>query len=169
MRWRTNKAEKMEVAWRQIEKELSTIGKVQSMDILDIDHVEFIVEGVKLSFYACDKYSPLQSEVQYKDNLRLADLTAIGAMKMEVMLRRSNFRDYYDIYSLLMHGIELDAMVSVALEYSRHKLKSKNLYAMLTNGERFFIDKSFMLMHPKYDINPKDIEAYIIQKLKTTE
>lgn len=166
MRWRTNNTEKMEVAWRQIERELSLIGEVQNVDILDIDHVEFIVEGVKLSFYACDKYSPLQTEVHYQDNLKLADLTAIGAMKMEVMLRRSNFRDYYDIYSLLVHGIELDAMVTVALDYSRHRLKSKTLYAMLTNGERFFIDKGFKLMQPIYDVTQKDIEKYIMQNLQ---
>ena len=30
--------------------------------------------------------------VEYLNNLRLADVKSIGAMKMEVMLRRSNFR-----------------------------------------------------------------------------
>lgn len=38
MKWRINKAEKMEIAWFQIEKELSTIGVIQNRNILDIDH-----------------------------------------------------------------------------------------------------------------------------------
>ena len=126
-KWRTSKDEKMEVAWDVIEKELSTIGEIERRDIYDFDHVEFRVAGVKFSFYACDKYSPLQSEVEYLGNIKLADVTAIGAMKMEVMLRRSNFRDYYDIYSILQSGVNINDIMNLALQYSRHRLKSKNL------------------------------------------
>lgn len=46
MRWRTYKQERMEVAWKNISDELATIGEVQSMNLMDIDHVEFIVSGV---------------------------------------------------------------------------------------------------------------------------
>ena len=53
MKWRTSKVEKMEVAWYQIEKELASVGEIQQKNILDIDHVEYVVAGVKLSFYAC--------------------------------------------------------------------------------------------------------------------
>ena len=105
MRWRTSKTEKMEVAWFQIEKELATIGEIQHKDILDINHVEYLVSGVKFSFYACPKYSPVVTPVNFLNNLKITDVKSIGAMKMEVMLRRSNFRDYYDIYSILKSGI----------------------------------------------------------------
>lgn len=162
MRWRTRKDEPMEVAWRQIEKELdSKIGSVDHMDILDIDHVEFIVKGVKLSFYACDKFSPVSNPVLIQNNLYAADILAIGAMKMEVMLRRSNFRDYYDIYSILKHGVPLQDMLDLSLSYSQHRLKSKNVLALLTNSSRFAIDASFMHMQPIYQISPVDIEQYI--------
>ena len=90
MKWRTSKVEKMEVAWYQIEKELASVGEIQQKNILDIDHVEYVVAGVKLSFYACSKYSPVDKPVDYLNHIRLADVKAIGAMKMEVMLRRSN-------------------------------------------------------------------------------
>ncbi|WP_075559461.1 nucleotidyl transferase AbiEii/AbiGii toxin family protein [Parabacteroides timonensis] len=161
MRWRTHKAEKMEVEWFKIEKELSSLGKIESRNILDIDHVEFLVSGVKFSFYACDKHSPVIKPVNYLNNLKLADVKSIGAMKMEVMLRRSNFRDYYDIYSILKSGTSIDELVSSALSYSGHKLKSKNLLAMLTNGSRFTRDIHFEQMQPKYIITPQEIEDYI--------
>ncbi len=35
MKWRTSKIEKMEIAWYQIEKELTRIGEIQHKDILD--------------------------------------------------------------------------------------------------------------------------------------
>lgn len=161
MKWRTSKVEKMEVAWYQIEKELATIGIIQHKDILDIDHVEYLVSGVKFSFYACPKYSPVSEPVDYLNNLKLADVKSIGAMKMEVMLRRSNFRDYYDIYSILKQGVPVDDLISLALSYSGHKLKSKNLLAILTNGSRFTRDAHFEQLEPIYVVTAQEIEEYI--------
>ena len=132
MSWRKSLDEKREVDWPQIQKELSAIGTVENCDILDIDHVEFIVEGVKVSFYANPNRSPLKQAIAYRNNLYLADPLSIGAMKMEVMLRRSKFRDYYDIYSLIEAGVDLKEMIDLALRYSGHRLKSKNLIAMLS-------------------------------------
>ena len=161
MKWRTSKTEKMEVAWYQIEKELAAIGDTQHKNILDIDHVEYLVSGVKFSFYACPKYSPVSMPVEYLNNLRLADVKSIGAMKMEVLLRRSNFRDYYDIYSILKSGVPINDLVSLALTYSGHKLKSKNLLAMLTNRSRFTRDSHFEQLAPTYAVTAQEIEDYI--------
>lgn len=160
-KWRTSKNEKMEVKWDVIEKELSTIGEIESRDIYDFDHVEFRVAGVKFSFYACDKYSPIKNEIIYQGNIKLADILAIGAMKMEVMLRRNKFRDYYDLYSILQSGVNINTLIDGALQYSRHRLKSKNLLSMLTRGELFSEDENFHLLEPIYNVSTQDIENYI--------
>lgn len=165
MSWRKSRNEKREVDWPRIKKELESIGTVEKCDILDIDHVEFVVNGVKLSFYANPNYSPLKEAVPCLNNIVLADKTSIGAMKMEVMLRRSKFRDYYDIYSLLEAGEDLNEMMNLALKYSGHRLKSKNLIAMLTRSERFTPDERFATLNPIYNITPKDIERRIISVL----
>lgn len=165
MSWRKSKNEKREVNWPEIKKELETIGNVEKCDILDIGHIEFVVNGVKLSFYANPNYSPLKSPIVYLNNIVLADKTAIGAMKMEVMLRRSQFRDYYDIYSLIEDGEDLKEMMSLALKYSGHRLKSKNLIAMLTRSDRFIPDSRFATLNPIYDVSSKDIELRIIEAL----
>lgn len=165
MSWRGSKGEKREVDWPLIKRELETIGEVERYEILDFDHVEFIVNGVKVSFYANPNHSLVQQVVQYMNNIRLADMLSIGAMKMEVMLRRSKFRDYYDIYSLIEAGINISDMVNLALKYSGHKLKSKNLLAMLTRSERFQPDSNFAALEPIYDITPKDIEERIKRAL----
>ena len=161
MKWRNSKTEKMEEAWYQIEKELAVIGDIQHKDILDIDHVEYLVSGVKFSFYACPKYSPVSMPVEYLNKLRLADVKSIGAMKMEVMLRRSNFRDYYDIYSILKSGVPINDLVSLAPTSHGHTLKSKNLLAMLTNGSRFTRDYLFEQLAPIYAVTAQEIEDYI--------
>lgn len=164
MNWKLQKAQKPEVDWVAIEKELKTIGIIESRDIWDFNHVEFVVSGVKISFYTSGKSSPVTAPLYLKDNLKLADVEAIGAMKMEVMLRRSNFRDYYDIYCILQQGINFKKLVNVSLSYSGHVLTTKNLLAILTDSSRFQIDSGFEQLNPKYKVTPADIEAY----LKTT-
>ena len=159
--WRVTRSDKREVDWFEIEKQLSSIGELQNRDILDIDHVEFVVSDVKVSFYACDKFSPIEKPVPFLHNIKLADVIALGAMKMEVMLRRNNFRDYYDIYSILKSGVNIHTLIDKALEYSRHRLKTKNLLSMLTRGELFTADANFKQLQPIYDVSADEIESYI--------
>lgn len=165
MSWRKSKNERREVDWPAIKKSLEGIGTVEKCDILDLDHIEFVVDGVKISFYANPNPSPVSNPVPFIGNITLADKTAIGAMKMEVMLRRSKFRDYYDIYSLLMAGENLQDMMNLALKYSGHRLKSKNLIAMLTRSDRFVADSNFMAMAPIYQVTPKEIEQLILSRI----
>lgn len=165
MSWRKSNNEKREVDWPRIKKELESIGKIENIEILDFDHVEFLVNGVKISFYANPNKSPLENETIFLNNIKLADPISIGAMKMEVLLRRSKFRDYYDIFSLLESGADINIMIDKALRYSNHKLKSKNLIAILTRSERFSIDASFANLNPIYSVNPKDIEDKIRKEL----
>lgn len=166
MSWRTSKHEKMEVSWVDIMKDLSTIGQVQKRDIWGFDHVEFEVSGVKFSFYACNKYSPVTKPIEFLNNIRLADINSIAAMKMEVMLRRSNFRDYYDIFSIMKAGGNLKNAINTALKYSEYQLSSKNLLAMISSSERFKIDSNFKNLKPKYDVSPEEIEEYLKKSIK---
>lgn len=169
MKWRTTKDENPEVDWFHIEKELGTIGEIQSRNLLDIDHVEFVLEGVKLSFYSSPKYSPVKEPITCLHNLRIADIRSIGAIKMEVMMRRSNFRDYYDIYSILKTGIPIWEMITIAQDYSGHRLKTKNILAILTNGARFKRDERFNQLAPIYQQTTEDIECYIKECLSQSK
>lgn len=48
----------------------------------------------------------------------------------------------------------------MALTYSGHKLKSKNLLAMLTNGSRFTRDAHFKQLQPTYTVTTQEIEDF---------
>ena len=56
-------------------------------------------------------------------------------------------------------------MIDAALEHSEHKLRTRGLLAMLTNGNRFIKEKGFEELLPVYDISPYDIQEFIKQKL----
>ena len=166
MRWTGIRSAKAEVNWVKIQKELKTIGEIESFEIFEFNHVQFVVSGVKFSFYITDKNSPVSTPVVFTGNLVLADLQAIAAMKMEVLLRRSNFRDYYDIYCLLNHGINFKSAVESALRYSNHLLSTKNLLAILSDGSRFRMDSSFQHLNPVYHVSAFEIESYIKECIK---
>lgn len=166
MRWKQGPKDKLEVGWPNIKKELSTIGTIESEDILGFDHVVFVVNGVKLSFYTAPrKQLTTMQPIAFRNNLRIADVRTIGALKMEVMLRRAKFRDYYDLYSILKSGIDIQDLIPLALEHSDHKLKLKNLLAMITNGDFFSKDSQFDKLSPVYDVTPTDIQEYIKAQL----
>ena len=162
MRWKQGKDDTLDIGWPSIQHELETIGDVQDVQISGFDQVLFVLDGVKISFYAAPrKRIPTMREIPYLNNIRLADVESIGVMKMEALMRRSKFRDYYDIYSILRHGADIQKLIPMALEHSGYKLKTKGLLAMLSNGELFRKDESFQQLQPIYDVNSKDIEEYI--------
>lgn len=166
MMWRTSRTQKPEVDWNAIERELTEkIGTIDNFNMLGFDQVEFLVRGVKFSFFVSDNYSPVTAPIDYMGNIQLADAVSIMAMKMEVMLRRMKFRDYYDIYSILKEGYPIQEGIEKALNYSRHRLSSKNIIMMLLAGQ-FIPDNNFSNLEPKYDVTKEQIREYILKKLK---
>ena len=162
MRWQQGKSDTLDIGWPAIQRELETIGKIEDVQVAGFDQVLFIVDGVKISFYAAPrKRIPSMQEVPYLNNIRLADVESIGVMKMEAMMRRSKFRDYYDIYSILKSGTDIHKLIPMALAHSGHRLKTKGLMAMLTNGDLFRKDEQFAQLQPVYDVTARDIEDYI--------
>jgi len=167
MMWRKSKTEKPEVDWSAIEKEIKEkIGEIENFNMLGFDQVEFLVKGVKFSFFVSDNYSPVSTPIDYLGNIRLADIESIMAMKMEVMLRRAKFRDYYDIYSILREGYSIHNGIEKALKLSRYKLSSKNLIAMMLGGQ-FAPDNNFQNLEAKYNVTKEQMRQYILQKLKS--
>ena len=167
MKWKTTRNEKSEVAWYEIKKEMESIGTIDSIDILDFDMVEFVFEGVKISFYSAPRIKPRNlKEIEYHNNLRLADISSICTMKLEVMMRRNTFRDYYDIYSILKEGIDVHTVINNAIVHSEFKLKEKNLLMILSNAERFKKDIKFKNLAPQYDVSAQEIQDFIISLIK---
>ena len=166
MMWRISKTEKPEVNWNAIERELvAKVGDIESFNMLGFDQVEFVVKGVKLSFFVSDNLSPVTEPIEYMGNIRLADIESIMVMKLEVMLRRMEFRDYYDIFCILREGHSIHRGIERSLKYSRHRLSTKNIIAMLLGGQ-FIADDNFATLQPKYSVTKEEIREYILRKLK---
>jgi len=167
-KWSTNlKNDKPAVDWPQIQKQLESIGKIDKVDVLGFDQVDFFVNEVKITFLTLPKrLSPVNNLVPILNNIKAADLASLGVMKVELTLSRREFRDYYDIYSLLKEGQSLKSMVDGASKYSNHTLKTRNALSFLANGSNYKRGKDFDLLNPVYDINNKTIEDLIKSIIK---
>lgn len=166
MAWRQSKDMKPEVNWPAISKELEEkVGHVENMDILGFDQVIFLLRGVKISFYVSDRYAPPMEVSPYLGNIRIAPKDAILAMKLEVMLRRMKFRDYYDVYSIVRNGGDINKGIDSALKYSQFALKKKNIVSMLLSG-RYSEDSNFRQLSPVYDVTEPKMREYLLRKLK---
>lgn len=169
MAWNNGKGNIKEVDWVTIEKELKSVGELQSTDIISFQQVGFVVSGVKLSFYISDKKSPVKDTIPFLNHILLADIDSIASMKMEVMLRRFKFRDYYDLYCIFndRSDEEIKQLIDNALRYSGHCLKTRNLIAALSSAERFKDDNTFMQLSPRFDVTATDIEQFMKERLKS--
>ena len=154
--------DKSDIDWPRILKELTGIFKSVKPDILDFNQVNFYADNIKLSFYSNQLYrSPEMQVITVSHNIRIPDIETIGVLKLEVMLRRSYFRDYYDLYSILKEGKSLKSMVTRAILYSNHILKTRDILNFISNGSNFVKDSNFNLLNPKYEISEKGIEDFI--------
>jgi len=163
-KWKTHAADRPSIDWPKIEKNIRHLEIVQK-DLLGFDQVEFFLKNrVKLSFYANNqRFSPVTEYVPLKGFIKAAGKENIGVMKLELMLRRSSFRDYYDIYSILKEGANIKSLVYAASEYSGHTLKTKNILSFISDGDNYKKEKDFEKLEPKYAVNEKDIEKFIRQ------
>jgi len=166
-RWKTRENERVSVDWSGIEHELSRLGHV-SKNLLDFNQCDFNLKGVKLSFYGNNLSKAPAGLVRqdFLNNIKVADKTSIGIMKLEVMLRRYSFRDYYDIYAILKDRIPLKDLIDGAGKYSRHRLKTRDMLTMLTKGKNFTVDKNFAALQPKYKVDSNDIEHFLVDEIK---
>ncbi len=154
-----------EVSWLKIEDELKKLGEVKT-DIFDLHQVDFLLNGVKLSFYSnrITNSRGISSDMTL-NRIRPANLLSLGAMKLEVMSRRNIFRDYYDIYSILQEGVSIKEIVDFCGRYSKHRMRTKMILAILSDGSRFRYEKNFGLLMPRYKVRSEEIESYLHEKI----
>ena len=167
-KWRKSKYSFVRIdEWKKINDELTAIGKVDR-NILDDNHIDFKVNDVRITFYADNEFKEPKELVKqpFLNNIKIADIKSIGIMKVALMLHRNSHRDYYDIYSILQSGVSLRDIVYGAADYTEHRLKTKNIIAMLVDSEYVKIDKRFQELNPAYDFDLTFLEKGISGKVK---
>ena len=165
-RWKKSKNQKLSVDCASIEKELITIGKFEK-NVLGFEQIDYKIEGVKITFFCNNLKQPIDLKlIDYKNNIKLADVHSIGVMKLQLMQQRRAFRDYYDIFSIVKSGVDFNTLANDAREFSRHTLRSRDVIFILSNGHLFHDEDSVKHLLPQYNVTAKEIETFLIPYIK---
>jgi len=161
-KWKTTKSEIPVVNRFQIQNELSTLG-IEKTNILDEFHVDYTVNGVRVTFFCNSMYKkPAQLQTtKLINNIKLPDINSIGIMKLEVMKNRSKLRDYYDIYAILKAGGDFNRILDGFLQYTRHHYRSRDVLSLLADAKRFNSEKNIDHLLPKYRVTPNEISEFL--------
>jgi hypothetical protein len=166
-RWHKTKKERLIVDWHTIQQQLSTVGETK-IAVLDATQCDFLVDGVRITFLDDNKFKQPQGlqKVHYLNNIYIADIETIAVMKLEVMTHRNQFRDYYDIYSILKSGVSLSDILAQTGVYTFHNLRTRDILAVLLNAQQPPLDTNFSAMLPIYNISFEEIKQFLVEKAK---
>lgn len=141
-------------------------------NIMAPEHFEmFINNKVKLSFFRPKNNVPYINPIKVYNNIQTVSLQDLLGMKLYTITQRNIFRDYYDIYCMLLAGGSLSEGIRYACNFSKHEIKSKYIYSTLLTPSLFkrFSSADFDLLQPKFDIFPDDIAELITETIKEEE
>lgn len=157
------KKERPALDFSAIIEEISATFPDAKVEILGDDHfLIFINDGkVKLSFYRPENPVKTMKVGWQYNNLKIPTLQELLGMILYAICMRTVFRDYYDIYSLLKAGCDLDEAISYASYLSSHSIRSKTMYTRLLSPQLFRKDEDFMRMSPKEDVSAEEIRDYV--------
>lgn len=157
------KKERPALDFSAIIEEISATFPDAKVEILGDDHfLIFINDGkVKLSFYRPENPVKTMKVGWQYNNLKIPTLQELLGMKLYAICMRTVFQDYYDIYSLLKAGCDLDEAISYASYLSRHTIRSKTMYTRLLSPQLFRKDEDFRRMSPKEDVSAEEIRDYV--------
>lgn len=157
------KKERPALDFSAIIEEISATFPNAKVEILGDDHfLIFINDGkVKLSFYRPENPVKTMKVGWQYNNLKIPTLQELLGMKLYAICMRTVFRDYYDIYTLLKAGCDLDEAISYASYLSRHTIRSKTMYTRLLSTQLFRKDEDFRRMSPKEDVSAEEIRDYV--------
>lgn len=85
--------------------------------------------SIKLDLYYTDKF---RFESTIIDNIRIADIRDIAAMKIIAINNSNRKKDYWDIYELMRH-YSLSEMIHFAEQRSPYEIERKNILNKLSN------------------------------------
>ena len=156
-----------EINWSKIEELFEMEFSSVRRDLIDLQHVNFVVNDVKVTFFVRENVdSSVMQSIPLINHIDCATVESIGAMKLEIIQRRNLYRDYYDIYSILQEGYNIERLMSRAINYSKNKLRARSVLSILSNAERFRKEEEFELLNPEYKVTSEEIRDYIIASYK---
>ncbi len=144
------------------ELEKNDFQKIRTLNLSETQ-ADFVIDGVKITFFA-NNWEELKKREHLFENLFIAKLDVLAAMKVNTLFLRAKYRDYYDLYVLNKTHYTTEKLFELANE------KIPNLNLSLFQKALVFTadieDESIEHLKPKYKVGLKQIEEYFVKQIK---
>lgn len=155
------------------DEELNTTTILNEINLLNLDEIRIInsskiqldlfLNNVKVTFFA-NNWKELNKKEQLIDNIYIAPIFLLTAMKVNTLFMRAKYRDYYDLYVI---NKELYTLQQI---FGFSKKLLPGISVKLFQNALIFIadieDDSIKHLKPKYKVTIKKIAAHFEHNIR---
>jgi predicted nucleotidyltransferase component of viral defense system len=120
------------------------------------------VNNVKLTFFA-NNWNKLEKTEPLLNNINIATLELLTAMKLNTLFLRAKFRDYYDLYVINKDVYSIEQMYEIIKNYMPQI--NQKLFQMALIFIDDIEDDNIKYLEPKFNVEIKQIRTHFEKKL----
>ena len=122
------------------------------------NYLDVFIDDVKLTLFA-NEWDVLKKErKKIAENVYVADLSILCAMKINTLSLRAKYRDYFDLYVLSKEKFSIDDMYRFSVKYIPGI--TKKIFAMQLTFIDDIEDEGIKHLSPKYKVTLTEIQKY---------
>ena len=133
-----------------------------SIEYSSKNQIDLNIAGVKLTFFA-GSWDTMKDRVHLVDNMHMASMEMLTAMKLNTLFLRAKFRDYYDLYVINKQIYSIKKMYDIVKSYMPEI--NKKLFQMAIIYIDDIEDDSILHLHPKYPVTIQEIQTHFENKV----
>jgi predicted nucleotidyltransferase component of viral defense system len=127
--------------------------------------LDIFIDGIKITFFANDWAALKENRKNITNNIFIADLPLLCAMKINALSVRAKYRDYYDLYVLNKEKFNINDMFGFAVKFIPGI--TKKVFAMQLTYINDIEDENITPLSPKYNLSLAEIQKHFEEQIKT--
>jgi len=138
------------------------IGNYKIINLSD-KQIDTLIYGVKVTFFA-NAWVALKNSEPFINQINIASLELLTAMKLNTLFLRAKYRDYYDLYVINKEVFTIHQMYDIIVKYMPSI--NKKLFQMALIFIEDSAEDNIKHLKPNYKVTIKRIQKHFEQEIK---
>lgn len=127
-------------------------------------YLDVFIDDVKTTFFANNWIELKSRSSNLVENIFVAELDLLCAMKINALSLRAKFRDYYDLYVINREKFTIEEMLDISLKLIPGM--TKKVFSMQLAFINDIEDESINHLFPRIKISLRDIQKHFTRELR---
>jgi len=120
------------------------------------NYLDVFIDDIKLTLFANEWNALKTDRKKIANNIYVADLKLLCAMKINTLSLRAKYRDYYDLFVLSKEKFNINDMYEISVKYIPGI--TKKVFVMQLTFVDDIEDENIKHLQPKYQVTLKEIQ-----------